>query len=101
MKLPENVADQIAKVKSALAEVEAEIKATFKLQLKASPGTEAAQLAVEHLEVLGKTKKQLNSVLGSLSEQEETGIDTKGILRAIQNRVAEFKKGFPKEQTRF
>ncbi|QDK47380.1 hypothetical protein DOM22_05460 [Bdellovibrio sp. ZAP7] len=93
---PENVADQIAKVKSALAEVEAEIKATFKLQLKASPGTEAAQLAVEHLEVLGKKKKQLNSVLGSLSEQEETVIDTKGILRAIQNRVAEFKKGFPK-----
>ncbi|WP_168196578.1 recombinase family protein [Bdellovibrio sp. ZAP7] len=93
---PASYSEQIGNVKNALSEVEIEIKATFKLQMKTSLGDEAASLAVQHLEELGQKKKQLGTLLAKLKDQEGTVVDTDSVMNAIKNRVADFKKGFPK-----
>ncbi|MBV2167918.1 MAG: recombinase family protein [Bdellovibrio sp.] len=93
---PSQIKNEITKVKKILADTEAEIASTFKLQMQMSGGTESAALAAEHLEKLGKQKKSLMAFLENLKLQEENIVEAGEVVKVIEEKVLEFRKGFPK-----
>jgi site-specific DNA recombinase len=93
---PKQIEGQIKKTKLALLDIEKEIASTFKIQMSASGGSEAASLAAEHLETLGNKKKVLRKYIEDLEVADENRKDADQIREAIEIRVRDFKKGFAK-----
>lgn len=93
---PQVLRDRSAKVQKALADIDAEISSTFRMQSKLQEGTEALKLAVEHLEELAKRRNELNLLLLDLKAQVEGLVDAKEVVHGIRERILEFKKGFSK-----
>ncbi len=93
---PQVLKDRSAKIQRTLADINAEISSTFRMQSKLQEGTEALKLAVEHLEDLAKRRNELNLLLLELKAQEEGLVDAKEVVHGIRERILEFKKGFSK-----
>lgn len=93
---PKQIKNEILNLNKALQEVEKEINSTFKLQLQIVSGTEAATLATEHLEKLGKQKRILISRVQELESFDHQQQEPKEIRDEISSKVKEFQKGFKK-----
>ncbi|GIL16307.1 MAG: hypothetical protein BroJett040_00580 [Oligoflexia bacterium] len=91
---PLQIKNEMQSIKKNIEEIEREITSTFKLQVRLAQGSEAMQLATEHLEGLGKKKKVLVSRQLELEEIEFSQKSEKEICEEIKRNILDFKKGF-------
>lgn len=92
----EDVGGEVTKVMDLLKGIEAEVLSTFRVQTQVTLGTEAAKLAGEHLEMLGRKRTVLQSHLEKLQEMQNGSEDVGAIRQGIETRILAFKRGYAK-----
>jgi hypothetical protein len=93
---PIQISEQIGVAKEALKKIETEITSTFRFQLQAAGGTEAALLTAQHLEKLGREKKIVLNRILELEEIDSSQKDAEGLRKIVEVNLQQFKKSFHK-----
>ena len=93
---PKRVEDEIARVKKVLSETETELESTFRFQIRAQEGTEAARMASELIEKLGRRRATLRQHLEELGTFELAASDASDVCVDIEDNMKAFNRGFSK-----
>ena len=79
-----------------LAQVEAEISATFRFQASANSGSEALALISEQLEQLARRKKELTQIISKTDSVTALEKEIPAQVQSLRNLIQEFKRGYAK-----
>lgn len=83
-------------LRKELTQLDLEISATFRTQSQLGGGADAVLLVAEHLEKLAQAKKLLSSHFAEVEDRKDGAKEVRKVVSGIQERVAEFKRGFGK-----
>ncbi len=85
--------DQISSYKKKLVKIDQEIESVFKFQLKGNLSKKSASLVDKQLNNLADQKASIEDHLTDLHTKSETLLDTKLVMRGIEDRLETFQKG--------
>ena len=96
LKSPDQIQDEISKLRVAVKELEKKISVTIDRQLEVSSGSIEAEEYGERIQKLGKEKRYLLNHIELLKEQLYSSVEPDVVCNEIKNNISDFQRGFKK-----